>query len=280
MLLKAGNSVFLISRLTDMKNKKYTTELSKGQGMISESLSLFDLWKPPMSVAELKSAAVQEGALGRATALRVQDIVGRVFAARFLRDDAKPALYIKKLLEQGVPANRLNQIFLIYTTRAHDVLHDFITETYWGKYAAGATLITRQDALEFLDRAANNGIIAPRWSDSTVLRVARYLTGCLTDFQMAGNDHGGKREIIPFKIQLLATVFLAHDIHFAGFSDNALIEHPNWGLFGLEPMDVRYELERSSNGHFITQFSGDLLRISWKHKTMEEALIGLAAAAL
>jgi len=263
-----------------MANRKYTTELSKGQGMIPETLVLFDLWKPSMSVAELKSIAVREGAIDRATALRVQDIVGRVFAARFLRNNANPAMYIKKLLGQGVPANRLNQIFFIYTTRAHDVLHDFITEMYWGKYAAGATSITRPDALEFLNRAANNGIIFPRWSETMMLRVARYLTGCLTDFQLAGNDHAGKREIIPFKVQPLTTVFLAHDIHFAGFSDNALIAHPDWRLFGLEPMDVRYELERSSSGHFITQFSGDLLRISWKHNTMEDALIGLAAAEL
>ena len=278
MPLKTGTSLFRISQQIDMKKKKYTTELSKGQGMIPESVALFNLWEPGLSVAELKSKAVQEGVIGRATALRVQDIVGRVFAARYLCNDAKPALYIKQLLEAGVPANRLNQIFLIYTARAHDALHDFITETYWAKYSAGATMLTRQEALEFLDRAANNGIIVPRWSDTMMLRVARYLTGCLTDFQMAGNDHGGKREIVSFKIQPLTTVFLAHTLHFDGYSDNALIEHPDWRLFGLEPMDVRYELERSSNGHFITQFSGDLLRISWKHKTMKEALSGLVTA--
>ena len=130
----------------------------------------------------------------------------------------------------------------------------------------------------FSYRAANNGIIVPRWSDTMMLRVARYLTGCLTDFQMAGADRSGKREIFPFKIQPLTAIYLAHDIHFSGLSDNALIEHADWRLFGLEPMDVRYELERVSNGHFITQFSGDLMRIAWKHKTMENALIGLAAA--
>ncbi len=272
------DSLSRILQQIDMKNRKYTTELSKGQGMVSESLALFDLWEPAMSVAELKSKAVQEGVIGRATALRVQDIVGRVFAARYLCSDAKPALYIKQLIDAGVSANRLNQVFLIYTTRAHDVLHDFITETYWGKYSAGATMVTRQDALEFLDRAAINGIIVPRWSATMMLRVARYLTGCLTDFQMAGNDRGGKREIVSFKIQPLTTIFLAHSIHFDGYSDNALIEHPDWQLFGLEPMDVRYELERSSGDHFISQCSGDLLRVSLKHKTMEEAFSGLAAA--
>ena len=90
-----------------MSIKKYTTELSKGQGMVPETLAILNLWTPSMSVAELKSTVVREGSIGR----------------------------------------------------AHDILHDFITEMYWGKYETGATVITRQDALEFIDRAANNGII-------------------------------------------------------------------------------------------------------------------------
>ena len=179
-----------------------------------------------------------------------------------------------------MPSKNLTQIFFIHPARVHHVLHDFITETYWPKYAAGGRQISRQDALNFLERAANTGIISPRWSETIMLRVARYLTGCLTDFQLAGDNRAGKREIIPFTIQPLTTLYLAHDIHFAGFSDNALIEHEDWGLFGLEPMDVRNVLERAGNGHFIPQFSGDLIRITWKYRTMEEALGGIAAAGL
>jgi hypothetical protein len=258
-----------------MKPRKYTTELSKGQGMIPETLALLKLWDSSMSVADLKSAAIKEGVIGRATALRVKDIVGRVFASRYLRNSARPAQHLKQLLEMEIAANRLTQIFFIHTARAHDVLHDFITEVYWTKYSVGATLIRRQDALDFIDLAANNGIIAPRWSETMMLRVARYLTGCLTDFQLAGDDHAGKREILPFTIDTLTTLYLAYDIHFSGFSDNALIEHEDWRLFGFKAMDVRNELERSGNSHFIPQFSGELIRISWKHKTMEEALRGI-----
>jgi hypothetical protein len=263
-----------------MEGKKYTTELSKGQGMIQETLAILDLWSPAMDTAELKAAAVKEGVITRATALRVQDIVGRVFASRYLRDDARPARRIKQLLELGFPANRLNQIFLIHTARAHDVLHDFICETYWAKYAAGSHQITRSDALAFLDRAAINGIIAPRWSDTMMLRVARYITGCLSDFQLAGADRGGKREILPFKIDRLTALYLAHEIHFSGASDNTLLAHDDWRLFGMEPMDVRYEMERVSQGHFIPQFSGDLLHITWDYQSMEEALSGFAATEL
>jgi len=248
--------------------------------MISETLAVLNLWDSSLSVAELKSAALKEGVISRATALRVQDIVGRVFASRYLKNGAKPAHYIKSLLDFGISPNQLNQVFLIYTARAHDVLHDFITEVYWPKYAAGADEIRRQDAYDFLDRATNNGIISPPWSETMMLRVARYLTGCLTDFQLAGDDRGGRREILTFKIQPITTLFLAHEIHFSEFSDTALLEHEDWRLFGLEPVDVRYELDRIAKGHFIPQFSGDLMRITWKYNTMEEALRGIASAKL
>jgi len=260
--------------------KKYTTELSKGQGMIAETLALLQLWTPGMSVVELKAAAVQDGVIGRATSIRVKDIVGRVFAKRYLQDQDKPAIYLKQLMDLGVSGKMMGQIFLIHTARVHDVLHDFICQAYWDKYIAGESIIRRQDALDFLERAANNGVIAPRWSDTMMLRVARYLTGCLTDFQFAGDDRAGRREILPVSISPLTTLYLAHEIHSSGFSDNALLEHEDWGLFGLEPMDVRNVLERVANGHFIPQFSGDLVRISWKYKTMEEALSGIATAGL
>lgn len=278
MHFKAVQCAFLTLLVINLEQRKYTTELSKGQGMVSETLALLRIWEPGMNVADLKALAVEEGVIGRATALRVKDIVGRVFAPRYLTDSGKPAIYIKKLLDLGVSPERLNQVFLVYTCRAHDVLHDFITEVYWTKFAAGATQITRKDALDFLEGAVNIGLISTRWSESMMLRVARYLTGCLSDFKLAGPDVNGSRDILPFRVESITAVFLAHEIHFSGYTDASILENPDWRLFGLDPIEVKYELERISNGHFILQFSGGLLRISWNYGTMEEALNAIATA--
>jgi len=262
------------------KKRKYTTELSKGQGAIPEMLAVLDVWEPGLKVFDLKQKVLDDGAIARATAVRVKDIVGRVFSSRFLKDEAKPAINIKRLLQGGMRPSQLTQIFLIYTCRANDILHDFICDVYWPKYGAGSIYITRQDALDFLEASTTMGIISPRWSETTMLRVARYLTGCLTDFGMAGDDKGGKRELLPFTISSLAALYLTHEIHFSGASDNIILEHPDWKLFGLESGDVVHELQRVSNPHFIPQYSGDLLRVSWKYKTMEEALDAIIAAEL
>lgn len=260
-----------------MSGAPYTTALSKGQGMIPETLALLNLWTPEISVAELKAFALREGVIGRATALRVQDIVGRVFAPRYLCYDGLPALQLKQLLSLGVDPRALNPVFLIHTARAHAVLHDFIREVYWPQYRAGARHITRSDSLAFLDRAANLGRISPRWSEVMTQRTARNLTGCLGDFGMVGPDRSGSREILDFPMDRLAVLYLAHDIHFSGFSDNALVEHEDWGLFGLSPFEVRKAIERAATGLLIPQFSGELIRIAWNSGTMEEALRGIAS---
>lgn len=257
------------------ETRKYTAGLSKGQGMIPETLALLDVWTPGMTQAELYDLAVSRGVISRATAIRVQDIVRRVFAFRYLADGGRPARYLKLLMDLNVPRNLVTPLLFIYTARIHLVLHDFTTMIYWPKYETGAVDIARRDALDFIEKSVSEGRIAPRWSDSMMTRVARYLTGCLADFGLLGPDRAGRREILDFRPGALTVLYLAHELHFGGAGDMAIIAHEDWALFGMAPMDVRYALERASQNHFIPQFSGDLMRIAWRYSTMEEALRGI-----
>jgi hypothetical protein len=259
-----------------MIERRYTAELSKGQGLIEETVALLRCWKPGMSTVDLKEEVRNKGIIDRATALRVNDIVGRIFALRYLTEEARPAINLKLLLDLGASVQDLKGVFFLQTCRAHSVLYDFVTEVYWGKYEAGAGYITKSDAISFIERAKNIGLVSPPWSESTTTRIARYLGSALGDFGLAGKDHAGRREILPFRVDKLTSLYLAHDLHFQGISDNSVIEHPDWRLFGLTVRDVRLELERVSGGHIILQSSGELTRISWKHKTMEDALRAVA----
>ena len=260
-----------------MIQKRYTAELSKGQGIIGETVVLLRAWEPGMSTMDLKEKVKREGIIDRATALRVEDIVGRLFALRFLVNEGSPAKNLKTLLALGVPLSGLHQLFFLHAARAHSVLHDFVTQVYWPNYAAGSGFITRQDAMDFVGRAKDIGLVTPPWSPSTTARMARYVGTALADFGLTGKDHAGRREILPFRLSTLAGRYLAYDLHFRNLNDNAMQNAEDWLLFGLEPMDVRHELERISGNHFIVQHTGDLLRISWTHTSMEEALYAIAA---
>lgn len=255
----------------------YTVGLAKGQGMVSETATLLRAWQPGMKPADLRKMVVEAGLLPKATAYRVSDIVTRVFAPRYLRNNSEPALRLKRLVELELQKDKLAQLFLIYTARANLILHDFIREVYWKHYHAGARQLHRQEALDFLRSARATGRIPKQWSDAVSVKVTRYLLSALTDFKFTRDLPKGRREILPFTLFTSTTVYLAHDIHFRGVSENSILEHPDWSLFGLDRAGVVQELRKASDeGHFIVQYSGDLLRISWKYKTMEECLEGIA----
>lgn len=263
-----------------MSQSKYTTALAKGQGIIEETVALLKKWEPGMSARQLADIAVKEGALGKATAKRTRDLVIEAFAPRFLGEGARPAMQAKTLLNAGTPVTDLNQILFIYAARANAVLRDFVCQTYWLKYSAGGSHLSTDDALSFLEGAFNLGRLPQRWSDKMMSRVASYLGGCLGDFGLLERGRKSQRKILPFAVQSLTTLYLAHDLHFSSLSDNAVITNPDWQLFGLEQIDIVRELQRVANSHFIAQFSGELLRISWKYHTMEESIHAISGSKL
>lgn len=263
-----------------MAQKKYTTALSKAQGMFEETLALFAVWTPGMASTELVSIAVEGGILSKATAKRARDIIAEQFAPRYLVDDAKPARQIKILLDARISLSKLKKILLIHTARANAVLYDYICETYWPKYQVGLETVSKDDALQFLENAINTGRHPTRWSDTMMGRVASYLGGCLADFGLVEEGRKSTRRILQYKIDRLTLLYLVHDIHFSGYNNSGIIDHPDWKLFGLEGIDVVRELQRVSNDHFILQYSGELIRFSWNYNSMEDALRGIAAEEL
>lgn len=262
--------------MTDSPPSPYTTNLSKAQGLVPETLELLTLWQPGMSAAELKNLVKQTGALGRATDTRITDVVSRGFAQRYLIDGGRPAAWLKQLLEAGVGRSALHQIIFVYTARHNSVFHDFVTSVFWRKALSGSGEVTKEDTRDFLERAAACGLIVPRWADSMMERVTRYLLGTLEDFRMIGENRRGCRQAKPPVILSETLLFLAHDLHFHGVEDRNIPSHPDWKLFGLMPADVIALLEKEAGkGHLQVQNAGQLLRIEWKHPDMEHVIDAL-----
>ncbi len=259
-----------------MTGQPYTTGLCKGQGMIPETVSLLKAWEPGMDSMELNRKVVAEGLISKGTASRVKDIVTRVFGFRYLNDGDPPARHLKFLVEAGMPVEKLGQILLIHTARAHRELHDFITEVYWPRYAAGATSIRRAESGEFFRNAYLDGRLPNEWTDKSREKIARYLLTALADFGLLDEMKEGRRNILPFRPHRTTSLYLAHELHFSGLSDRAVRDHEDWRLFGLEPGDVAGELIRVSGGWFVLQDSGEIFQISWRMKTMEEFIDELA----
>jgi hypothetical protein len=256
--------------------RNYTTQLGAGLGMISETLDLLRLWKPGMNSSQLADRAVETGLFSRATARRARNIVIEMFAPRYLEDGSKAAARIRFLLEHRFSYEALVQLFFLQTARAQPIFADFVVDIYWPKYGAGASFLNKEDAKVFIHRACDTGIIRKRWSDSVVDNVSGYLIGCCIDFGLLGEGKRTERSIKRFSIRTDVALYVAHDLHFAGFGDMDLIHHPDWRLFGLEAQEVlRLMKTLGHDGHLLIQSSADLVQVSWKYRSMEECLNAL-----
>lgn len=256
--------------MTQQTRTIYTIQLTAGLGLINETCGLLDLWEPGMSPSALHEAALASGRFPTITARRLLNIVKECFAPRYLVNGGKPAAHLKNL-KNRMPTSELNPFFLLFTCRANAILNDFVRELYWERYASGFSEISNLDADKFVRRAINDGKTQKRWAEKTIKNVAGYLTGCCADYGLLEKGQKKVRRILPFRISPPMAGYLAYDLHFASFGDNAVLSHPDWQLFGLAVDDVREELKRLAlKGYFILQSAGDATRICWKYKTMEE----------
>lgn len=249
--------------------RPYTTQLQAGLGLVTETKTLLELWSPGMSATQLQQVALESGRFPTVTARRLRNIVMECFAPRYLVSGGAPAKNMK-YLSARLSTSDLSQLMLLFTSRANPILADFITNVYWTRYAGGYTEVSTDDARKFVERAIDDGKTAKRWSETTVRRVAAYLTGCCADYGMLERGRKTSRRIISFRIAPTVAAYLAYELHFDGVGDNTLLTHEDWQLFGLTREDVVEELKRLSlNSWLIVQAAGDMIRVSWKQENME-----------
>lgn len=255
----------------------YTAQLQAGNGLIPETRILLELWERGMSTTDLYQRTLASGYFPSMTARRLRNIVSEGFVARYVREGDSPARYLKRLLPTLTSAE-LQQLCLIFTCRAQEIFGDFIRQVYWVRYSAGDRELSNPTARLFIERAIDSGRMVKPWSEETIKRIAGSLTGCCADYGFLESGARSKRRFLNVRVLDKVAIYLAYDLHFQGIGDRALLHHPDWKIFGLEPSDVLAELKRLSlDGWFIVQSGGELVRISWKYDSMEvlcDVLIG------
>jgi hypothetical protein len=174
-------------------------------------------------------------------------------------------------------SRELEQFMFVYTCRANAILAAFVREVYWGAYSSGRYDLSNDDARHFVLRAIQEGKTASPWSDTTVRRIARYLTGCCADFGLLEGGRKVVRKILPYRIEPRVAALLAYELHFAGHGDNRVIADADWALFGMDEVDVLNELKRLAlKSYFLVQAAGGVTRIRWRYANMEELTCAIA----
>lgn len=262
---------------TQERDRRYAvTGLIKGAAAIEEIRALLLHWIPGEDSQTLLARVQASGLLGKATAYRTQDMVMRVFAPRLLLPINAPALYLKSYVEAGGHEQTFREMLLLHEARAEDILYDFICLKFWPAYQRGELWLRLSDALEFLDEAVQRGHITEKWSASTRTRTAQALIKSLTEFGFLRGSRSQQREVVPYRITDDGLAYLAYDLHFAGLSDGAVVEHPDWGVFGLGRSHLLDRLDALGEAAgLLVQRAGDVVRISWAHSSMESVIHAL-----
>lgn len=253
-----------------MQQSLYTTSLQAGLGMVKESCAILDLWEKGMTSSDLYAVILDAGIFPNVSARRLRNLIIECFSPRFLCDKARPAEVIK-CLKNDLNMQELLQLMFVYVCHANLIVKDFVIQTYWPAYIAGRNEITNEDAKSFVIRANQNGLTTKMWSETTIRRVSGYLTGICADFGLLENVSRSTRRIVSCRLSQKTVLVLAYELHFSGMGDNSIIGHNDWKLFGMERPDVLDEFKRlAMKSHLLIQSAGDVVRIGWKYKSIQE----------
>jgi hypothetical protein len=259
---------------TQRERRPYTvTGLTKGTPSLDEIQTLLMNWRPDESPVDFAERVRREGILAKQTARRVQDLVVRIFRPWFLEPDDRAARRLKAFVEAGGDRIALNELVFLCKARNEAVLYDFTRERFWPACHDGALYLRTVDIEDFLQEAQEAGLTTKRLSSQTQARLARGIFGALTDVGFLGAERRYAREYVLYRPTDFTIAYLAYDLHLAGLTDGALVEHPDWGLFGLTREHTLDRLDvLDERAGMIVQRAGSVVSITWLHATMDEVI--------
>lgn len=250
-----------------IRRKHYSASLTQAQGIIEETVRLFEIWEPGVTVAQLLETARSQGTLGFDSDRRLRNIVLEGFGSRFLREPHTTAApQLKHLLLDSRSPRLVREIIFLYTLRQHGIFYDFLCSCYWPAIRASGVTIDSKEVGLLIDRGRIEGKLKNDWSDSVRRRVSSYVLGTAKDFELLTQPSRGTWRLQSWHPQEDTLLYLAYDLHFLGLTDDQVIDADEWQAFGLERADIVMFLQRfQTNGHLLVQDSGVLCRIDWKY---------------
>lgn len=250
-----------------MRNTKYHTNLSKGCGLIEETLSLLAICDENTTKDSLADYVHKNNYLAKSTDKRNTDIVKLVFYRRYMKNNPSVPLWLKKIRNKGLMLSQFKQLLMIYTLRENALAYTYITNVFNELRISGYERIPKGNIKTYMyDLIESNKL---NWGEAIIKRNISYIKTLLRDFDLINR----KGDLLPFEIADFTVIYLMHELHFEGLSDIAIWNHEDWQLFGLDKYQVRDKiLELNLKGGYLAQCTADLMTISWKYKSMEDLI--------
>lgn len=254
------------------KNIFRVSGLTQGSPSPEEIRTLLLHWQLGENTSQYARRVREEGILVKKTATRTAGVV-ELFKAWFETPDHRAARWLQFLAQKNLESRVLNEMIFLYKSRRETILAAFTLEKFWPVVRQGELYLQNQAVMEFIREAQENGKTSQDLTESTVIHLARGIVASLLSVGFLREEKRNLRELIPYRVSDLTIAYLAHDYHFADLSDLAVVEHPEWGIFGLNRAEVLERLsELDKKFGMVVQHAGAVVRITWMYSTMEEML--------
>lgn len=249
--------------------RRYGVDICYGTCQIDRCLETIQQWEPGLDGSALYRKIRTEASAPGTKLSTLEHFVRKFFGHRFLTPEGLAWTHLLKFHASALSRGIVTQIMYLLSARFDPMVRDFVLAVYWPRVKSGQQLFTASTSLDFLEAAAQEGRPGAAGSDLRLKRNSSGINGICTGFGL-WKKQGKQFVATPPVIYPDLTLLLACELHERGFSDKEVVEHRDWGFFGLTREEVLRELKSSRYMNaFLVQASGDIVNISWK-KTMVE----------
>lgn len=265
------------------RSTEINANLTKGAGNVAEVVQLLKLWRPDEDPAAYQARVVEENLLGKGSRKRANDVVKNVLARRYFPGGADvPARYIAQMVQNGLPGDLIRGVLYYHAALAEHLLYLIAAELLFECRQRGQPEITTSDAADYIRSVAagrEGSASAPAYSKAVLEKLAQSALTALRDFGLL--EGRVRKRIAPVHMSHELVGYIAYALREENDSAQRIVQHRDWRLFLLTPMEVEEAIiDAAGHGHFTYSTAGSIRRFDWHYGSLEEYVEHLARGTL
>jgi hypothetical protein len=251
----------------DLTEPIYTSRIIKASALIADTKVLLAEWDLERSLEENLDRARRENIFGKASRKRVESIL-IIFRQRYF-DDADVGSALVTLTQGGAPAQWIDPLLYFFSAQNDRTLRDTVIEAIYPRSLAGYTDLPVEIVIRTIRNWAAEGKTTTKWSDETILRVARNSLAALRDFGVL--QGAANKRIAPIYLPTESFALVALWLQQRERSGHLVLQSDDWRLFFLPVEGVERFFIEAHQEHLLTyQAAGSVVRIEFPTDSLKE----------
>lgn len=244
-----------------------TGNIQKGGALLADVRRLVEVWDSDHSASANLRWIAAENLLGKATRRRLDDVLSRCLAPRFVTPGPHLIAALKDLLADEAA---FREAAYYETSRDEALLAAFAEGPCFDWYETGRFQVSIDDTTAWLAAQTAAGEL-PAWSSTVRTKVGRGLLAALRDFHVLQGAMI-KRFAAP-ELSLRGFAYVAFRLHEQGATSTGVALSPVWRRWLLRQDRVDELFQQAGRAGVLTYASaGSAVRIDWHVASVTEAV--------